>query len=207
MKIVLILLLLFFSISTNAESVDSCSKNGKNSLWNLVREYKNYSTDEKIVFQKMSHESSESSLVVAAMLGYDELTDKLLENQLIKREFGAKALYAAASMGRLSTSSLLINAGISPNAEIENGLTPIFGAVQYGCRQEISLLIKSGADINHRASVRWTLLRLAVGEGNFDTAKLLVSSKYHYSASEKYSIRKYLHHSKMDPEFEYIFGQ
>lgn len=206
MRIVPILVLLFFSISANAGPLDSCSKNGRNSLWKLVREYKNYSKSEDIVFKKMSNESPESPLVVAAMLGYDNLVYKMSRNQTEVKKFGAEALYAAASMGRLSTSSLLVEAGVSPNAEIENGLTPIFAAVQYGCRQEISLLVNLGADINHRARVRWTLLRLAVGEGDFETAKLIVDSKYNYSAYEMESIKSYLHGLNMDSEFQYIFS-
>lgn len=207
MKFAAALLLLLCSVTTShAGSIDGCYKNGKNSLWEVVREYKISSTDESVVFQNMSKESTEEPLVIAAMLGYDDLIKGMLNSSVRVKENGAKALYAAASMGRLSTSSVLITGGISPNAGIDNDLTPIFGAAQYGCVQEMALLVAAGANVNHKAHVNWTLLRLAVGEGNYDAARFLIQNGYIYSANEKKKIKSYLYGLNLSSKYLYIFN-
>lgn len=206
MKILIFVVLAVLSFSAFADQLDSCASNGRNPLWTFVRANE-HTPGEMSVINKFAKETSESPLSVAVLFGYDRIVGEMLKSPSVIKEDGARALYLAASMGRLSLTSLLIQAGVSANAEIGNGLTPIFGAAQYGCVREISLLIKSGANINHKADVSWTLLRLAVGEGNYDAAKFLIQNGYIYSADEKNKIKSYLYGLNLSSKYVYIFGR
>lgn len=187
-----------------AGGLDACARNGHNPLWTLI----NNSGDVKPSVVRDQFPLPESALVNSVAFGLDRLTMNLLKVGQTS-DAKAKALYTAASLGRLTTTAILIASGVSPNSKIEDNdnITPLFGAVQYGCNDEVKYLIGMGADVNKQADTKFTLLELAVSERHYQTASLLVKSGYLSSVAEKRKIRGILGKQGEIAVFDRIFGQ
>lgn len=206
MKIAAVFLLVatLLPLPAAAGGLDACARNGHNPLWTLI----NNSDDVKPSIVRDQFPLPESALVNSAAFGLDRLTINLLKAGQTS-DAKAKALYTAASLGRLTTTAVLIASGVSPNAEIEgnDNITPLFGAVQYGCNDEVKYLIRMGADVNKQAGTKFTLLELAISERNYQTASLLMKLGYLSNVSEKRRIRDILEKQGEIAFFDRIFGQ
>ena len=202
-RYITVALLCIFSSQIFAKNLDSsCVASGDNPLWSFVNEYKSASLDHSI---KANFPLPETKLVNAAIFGDNEILLKSKRALELDPKDAAQAIYAAALMGRIDTSSILIDLGVSPNATVENNLTPLYAAVQYGCTDEIRYLVKRGANINLRANVGFTLLESAVSSNYFDTASTLMELGYMPDAVEMKRVRDILSHSGNIKEYERIF--
>ncbi|MBL8813649.1 MAG: ankyrin repeat domain-containing protein [Planctomycetaceae bacterium] len=97
-------------------------------------------------------------LMAAARAGQDDLVKQLLERGARvdqKAAGGRTALHESAGHGRLSTSSILLQAGANPNAFSEEktktgqtlyGLSPLASSIHSGNPEVVNLLIMAGAD-------------------------------------------------------------
>lgn len=202
MKLLFFIIFFLLPSVVIANKIDACEKASHNPLWTFIsntHDIQPSSIDDGFPLP-------EPALVNSVVFGFDLLTSYLLaEDQPYDTK--ARAMYTAASLGRLKTTALLISSGISPNSVIkENGnITPLFGAVQYGCNNEVRYLIKMGADINKTTDANFTLLELAISEYNYDTAILLLNKGYLPTLSEKAKIKLILERQGNSDEFDRIF--
>ena len=72
---------------------------------------------------------------------------------------------------------LLLKKGADPNAVDVYNVAPLATAAGTGGAQSIDLLIKAGANINHRDSESSTALHCAIFRGNIDCFKQLIKHK------------------------------
>lgn len=207
MRIFTFILLALACFAVYARPLDSCARS-ENVLWEGMRTYNGPADRAARIKDVISKGAIDANnvLTVAVWFGYDDIIKKSLTDRDLVREYGAQSLYLAASMGRLNEMSMLLDAGISPNAEVQGGFTPIYGAAEHGCVRAMQLLVDSGADVNHRANVRWTLLQDAVISKQFDAARFLIAHGYKTSKDEKKKIDTILRRMGMESKFEYIFG-
>lgn len=207
MKLLFLIVLCAIWPPVYAGSLDSCATAG-NILWQGVHSYKG-PTDraariKSVIDQKAT--GLDNVLTVAVWFGYGDIVKKSLKDRDLVNKYGAQSLYLAASMGRLGEMSMLLYAGVSPNAGIHNGLTPIYGATEHGCVRAMQLLVDSGADVNHKANVGWTLMEDAVISKQFDAARFLMEHGYNASREEKSRVRKILQQISQESKRRYIFG-
>lgn len=199
----LFVIIIIFPLQGLASGLDACAKSGSNPLWRLIENQG--SIDVSSIRENFP--LPESALVNSVAFGFDRHTLKLIKNGQ-PNDARAKAIYTAASLGRLTTTALLIAAGVSPNARIaeNDDLTPLFGAVQYGCNDEVRYLIKMGANINQQTSANFTLLQLAVAEKHYDTAMLLIKLGYLTSHTDKEKVKDILRKEHQGMVFYEIFS-
>lgn len=88
----------------------------------------------------------ESPLMLAALKGYQDLVEQLIERGADVNKTGWTALHYAASSGQLPTISLLIEHSAYIDAESPNGTTPLMMAAMYGTPAAVTLLLREGAD-------------------------------------------------------------
>lgn len=207
MKVILSLVLSVISLTAYAGSVDPCARQG-NALWEGLQTYSG-PTDRQARIKSVIDQEAwglDNALTVAVWFGYDDLTRELIRKRDVLDSFGAQSLYLAASMGRLEEMFLLLNAGVSPDAELENGFTPIYGAAQYGCKTAIKLLVDSGANMHHQAGTDWSVLKFAVVSGQLETARFLVAHGYLADDNEKKEVQEVLQRMGANSEYDSIFG-
>lgn len=206
MKILIVVMLCAVWCPVFAGPIDSCANSG-NMLWDGMRTYKGPS-DRAARIESVIHQKAiglDNVLTVAVWFGYDDIIAKLLKDRDLVNKHGAQSLYLAASMGRLHEMSMLIDAGVAPNSQVQNGFTPIYGAAEHGCVQAMRLLVDSGADVNHDAKVQWTLLEDAAGSRQFSAARFLVENGYNVGEDEKERVKEILRRMGAKSEFGYIF--
>jgi hypothetical protein len=206
-KLLIAAIICFFSFPVYAATIDSCTEN-ENALWIGLKTYQGPVDRHERIKDVISKGAwgLDNALTVAVWFGYDDVIEKLLQDRANIEKYGAQSLHLAASMGRLKEMSMLLDAGVLPNSQIENGFTPIYGAAEHGCMQAMQLLIDAGEDVNHRANVRWTLLEDAVISKQFDAARFLVTHGYVTDDEEKKKIQEILHRMEMDSKYVFIFG-
>ncbi len=84
---------------------------------------------------------------------------------------GWTPLHQAAGIGSEQTIELLLEAGADPNIAVPNGATmykgetPLFIAIKKGDPAKMNMLIKNGADVNHRTVLKDTPLHFAASKG------------------------------------------
>lgn len=207
MRIFVYMILALACFTAHAATVDSCAKKS-NILWDGLQTY-NGPSDKVLRINDVIAKGSvgmDNALTVAVWFGYDDVVKKLINKRGMVEKYGAQSLYLAASMGRLTEMSMLIHAGVSTNAEVKTGLTPIYGATEHGCVQAMQLLVDYGANVNWTANSRWTLLEDAIISRQFDAAKFLLDHGYTANSGEKRRISDILMRIGMSAEYSRIFG-
>jgi hypothetical protein len=208
MKLLMAFMFFFSTSPALGGPVDSCA-NSENTLWKAVQTYQGPVGEEQRIKDVISKEAwgLDNALTVAVWFGYEGTIEKLLQDRVNVDKYGAQSLHVAASMGRLKEMSMLLNAGVPPNFEVENGFSPIYGATEHGCMQAMQLLIDAGADVNHRANVQWTILEDAVISRQLEAARFLVAHGYCADDAEKKKIKDILRRMGMDSKYRLIFGE
>jgi ankyrin repeat protein len=94
---------------------------------------------------------------------------------LMTDEMGHTALHYAVERHNDDMALLLLLRGLSPNTADNDGVTPLFWAVQCGQEPMTSLFILAGADINHLSAHDLTTpLTIAIEYGNYKMAEILL---------------------------------
>lgn len=94
--------------------------------------------------------AGESALMLAAIAGDLEASERLLERGAQVNKSGWSPLHYAASGPEPRIVRLLLQRGAAIDAEAPNGSTPLMLAAQHGPEASIELLIQSGADTRRR---------------------------------------------------------
>ena len=88
----------------------------------------------------------ESPLMLAALKGYKDIAEKLLEKGADANKTGWTPLHYAASNSHLEIISILFENNAYIDAESPNGTTPLMMAAMYGTSEAVNLLLQEGAD-------------------------------------------------------------
>lgn len=88
----------------------------------------------------------ESPLMLAALKGYKDIAEKLLEKGADANKTGWTPLHYAASNSHLEIISILLENNAYIDAESPNGTTPLMMAAMYGTSEAVNLLLQEGAD-------------------------------------------------------------
>lgn len=132
-----------------------------------------------------------SALENAVVFRFNGLVRTLSENHDQISRHGANALYAAAQIGNLEATEILMSSGVSPNSTGDYNF-PLEAAVQNGCVDEVNYLLDHGADVNSRRGSTSGLVSLAVVGGQYEIARILMRHGYRITAQEKGRVRRYL---------------
>jgi O-acetyl-ADP-ribose deacetylase (regulator of RNase III) len=117
-------------------------------------------------------------LIVAALLGYREITELLLAHGADLQgtdDFGMTALHWAAQFGRSNIAELLISRGADIQAPNKEGWTPLFSAAANGQKKAAELMIAHGAEVNRRDLSGLTPLHVAAVRGFKDVTELFIA--------------------------------
>jgi len=88
----------------------------------------------------------ESALMLAALKGNQEVTEKLIKKGGDVNKTGWTPLHYSASGGQVSIISLLLENSAYIDAESPNGTTPLMMAAMYGTSAAVNFLLQEGAD-------------------------------------------------------------
>ena len=86
----------------------------------------------------------------------------------------SKALFEAVKVGSHKSVCHLIEKGISPNVQDEEGRTPLMVACERAYNRIVHILIEAGADVDAHGPLGTTPLIYAAGYGRYETVKLLL---------------------------------
>ncbi|RQP22197.1 ankyrin repeat domain-containing protein [Piscinibacter terrae] len=92
------------------------------------------------------NEAGESALMMAALKGQPELSQRLIERGAAVDKTGWSPLHYAATGPDPAVVKLLLDRGASIDARSPNGSTPLMMASQYGSEASAALLLQRGAD-------------------------------------------------------------
>lgn len=132
-----------------------------------------------------------SALENAVVFRFSGLLRTLSENHDQISRHGANALYAAAQIGNLEATEILMSSGVSPNSTGDYN-SPLEAAVQNGCVDEVNYLLDHGADVNGKRGTTSGLVSLAVVGGQDEIARILMRHGYRITPQEKGRVRRYL---------------
>lgn len=88
----------------------------------------------------------ESPLMLAALKGHQDITNQLIKKGADINKTGWTPLHYAASSGKLTIISSLLELNAYIDAESPNGTTPLMMAAMYGSGEAVDLLLAEGAD-------------------------------------------------------------
>ena len=115
----------------------------------------------------------ESPLMLAALKGLTELSQKLIARGADVNKPGWTPLHYAATNGHLAVMSLLLDENAYIDAASPNGTTPLMMAAQYGTVAAVNLLLEAGADPMLKNDLGLTAMDFAHRTGRAETAELL----------------------------------
>ena len=124
---------------------------------------------------EVRNSNDESVLMLAAIKGYLELVQKLVDNDADVNKTGWTALHYAASGGHVPVIAHLLEHSAYIDAESPNGTTPLMMAAMYGSPEAVKHLIQAGADLTIKNQLGLTALDFAV-RGQRQNAKELIES-------------------------------
>lgn len=90
----------------------------------------------------------DSALMIAALQGYAELVQLMLERKIDPNQSGWNALHYAAFENRHEIAALLLAAGADVDARAPNGWTALMFAAKRGHLETVRLLIGAEADLD-----------------------------------------------------------
>lgn len=125
------------------------------------------------------NESGQTSLMIAAMSGSEELTRLLIGKGAevnVADHSGTTPLYLACGWGNLEVVRVLISEGADVNHTNRDLDRPIHSAATKGIAEMVALLLSNGADPEARNSWDQTALMLAAFGGHFKVVQLLLNS-------------------------------
>jgi len=123
-------------------------------------------------------------MFTAAAFGYSDIVEMLASDSDVLATEGTDALYIAASLGRLTVVSVLLDAGVDINAGVWTGESALFGAVKFADIKTICMLVTRGADVNRRIVGPLSLLAEATLRQRPDIVELLLGSGYEMQKGE-----------------------
>lgn len=208
MKSLLFLSLLMTFIAAYADSIglDKCSTTGKNPVWEYVTANPDKITEDKVASRRTKLPGG--VLENAVIFGYKDLVYSILRTHSASKLEMGDALSAAASMGRIKMSSILLKNGVSVNSLNVNGTTALYAATQYGCTDEVEFLIKHGIDVNYRNSdISNTPMIDAVVENHYQTAAMLMKYGYKPTQAELDKIHSLLIRKNRISVWSYLFSR
>lgn len=118
----------------------------------------------------------ESPLMLSALKGHLELSEKLVKKGADVNKTGWTPLHYAASNGQVEVIKLLLENHAYIDAESPNGSTPLMMASMYGNPQSVKLLLDEGADPLLKNQVGLTALQFAERGNRADSAVILTKA-------------------------------
>jgi ankyrin repeat protein len=117
------------------------------------------------------HTKNDAALRIAAGRGNAEIIAALIANGANVHANGDEALYAAVERGHVNAAELLLEAGANVHRENDEALCS--SCALRGRFAMVSMLVRHGADVR---ACENTPVRVAVGNGELETAKLLIEA-------------------------------
>lgn len=118
------------------------------------------------------------TLVTASFFGLDTVFHYVLEKGLVGiGQSGPAAMYFAAMAGKANIIRLLLSRGVPATFRGLADWTPLMRAAAAGHSEVVEVLLSTYSDINAVDSRGRSALSLAVGNGHYDVAKLLLECK------------------------------
>ena len=160
MKKIFFLFILFYSISTQAQTMET-------TIYDVVnREDKDTFSDMVVLGYEIDDTDAEgyTPLMIASSLGKPRFAEFLLKNGALinkRSNNGMTALHRAAQSGQNEMVDLLINSGAKINWPDYKGYTPLMYAVLGNNPFTVEHLYALGADINYRNTSNQTALDIA----------------------------------------------
>ena len=108
-----------------------------------------------------ANDVGETPLMMAALRGYLDLAQRLLDRGAAVNKEGWSPLHYAATGPQPAIVSLLLDRGAQIDALSPNATTPLMMAAQYGREESVFLLLKRGADISLRNQKGLTVMDFA----------------------------------------------
>jgi len=103
----------------------------------------------------------ESALMLAALKGYFQVAEQLVQRSADVNKTGWTPLHYAASGGQLKIIAMLLENHAYIDAESPNGTTPLMMAAMYGSTAAVQLLLQEGADTKIKNQRGLTALNFA----------------------------------------------
>lgn len=120
-------------------------------------------------------------LIYAAMRGYPDLVEKLLDdgaNPASVNDTGFNALHACSMNGEAATTQLLVDAGADLEVEESSfGATSLYMAAQEGNYEVVEVLVRAGARVDHQLTDGETPLYVAATRGQARVVSILLRAK------------------------------
>lgn len=87
---------------------------------------------------------------------------------------GVTPLQSAACVNHVQNASTFLSLGADPNASDNNGDSPLFETIYYGCMEVMDILLKQDIDHSHRNRNGWTVLHVLALYGTVDIMNQVV---------------------------------
>jgi ankyrin repeat protein len=120
-------------------------------------------------------QNDESPLMLAALKGFTELCQKLINGGADVNKPGWTPLHYAATNGQLGVMVLLLDNHAYIDATSPNGTTPLMMAAHYGTTPAVKLLLDSGADPRLRNEQGLSAIDFAQRAGRSESAALIAT--------------------------------
>lgn len=118
-------------------------------------------------------EQGESPLMLAALAGYVDVCQKLIDTGADINKPGWTALHYAATSGNVAIIKMLLEHHAYIDTESPNGSTPLMMAAKYGTADAVRALLDGGADAMVKNSLELTALDFAYSNNRKDAAALI----------------------------------
>ena len=152
---------------------------GQPGLYLAVREKSLKAATVLIGWRKIDVEArttaDESPLMIAALNGLTDLSQKLIAKGADVNKTGWTPLHYAATRGHLQIISLLLDQYAYIDAGSPNGTTPLMMAAFYGTPSAVKLLLEAGADASIKNDQGLTAIDFAQRNNRQDSAEIIAA--------------------------------
>jgi ankyrin repeat protein len=118
----------------------------------------------------------ETPLMIAALRGYTDVCEKLIQRDADVNKPGWTPLHYAATGGQDEVIQLLLERHAYIDAASPNGSTPLMMAAMYGSTSAVKLLLDAGADSTLKNDLGLTAIDFATKASRSDAIDLLAAS-------------------------------